>query len=157
MSLSHDMEHIDVYTEEGRRRLIKECKELEAENAELKQSKIELSRIENLIALSDFGVDLDAETYDQVEEMVGALKKAEVEIIELKQQLALEKQHRNGHLPSCKGVDPDKHQCDCGYLDGYAYRKLYEQLAEARQLVREALSYSSPSWTERAEKFLDNT
>ena len=42
----------------------------------------------------------------------------------LKAKVAELEQHRHGHLPSCGGADPSRHECDCGYLQGYAYRDL---------------------------------
>lgn len=39
-------------------------------------------------------------------------------------ELAQERQHRNGHLPDCAGMDFENMRCGCGYLDGTAYREL---------------------------------
>ena len=43
--------------------------------------------------------------------------------------LAEERQYRDGHLPSCNGMDFEQGRCGCGYLDGTAYRELYESRA----------------------------
>jgi uncharacterized membrane protein YidH (DUF202 family) len=37
---------------------------------------------------------------------------------------ATERQHRNGHLPDCAGMDMERMVCGCGYLDGTGYRTL---------------------------------
>jgi len=61
----------------------------------------------------------------------------------LKAQVAELEQHRHGHLPSCGGADPARHECDCGYLQGYAYRDLKAQaelLEGLLPLVGELLS-----------------
>jgi hypothetical protein len=38
-------------------------------------------------------------------------------------------QYRTGHLPACGGRDELARQCECGYLQGEAYRELYASLA----------------------------
>ena len=58
---------------------------------------------------------------------------------ELESRLAELQQYRTGHLPSCGGSDPSNHECACGYLQGYAYRELYDKLADLQwRLVEEA-------------------
>ena len=38
-------------------------------------------------------------------------------------------QYHGGHLPSCRGMDREKGECDCGYLQGEAYREMYDEIA----------------------------
>jgi len=50
-------------------------------------------------------------------------------------------QYHGGHYPNCRGWDDVDHRCDCGYLQGEAYRelvdKIAEQAAEIERLHRE--------------------
>ncbi len=51
----------------------------------------------------------------------------------LRARVADLEQHRNGHLPTCGGSDPASMQCDCGYLQGTAYRDLRARVAELEE------------------------
>jgi hypothetical protein len=46
-------------------------------------------------------------------------------------------QYHGGHLPTCGGMDEVERCCECGYLQGEAYRALYDELREARALLWE--------------------
>lgn len=63
--------------------------------------------------------------------------KAERERDEARAALAVERQHRDGHLPSCAGIDREEGRCGCGYLDGTAYRDMTARMEQATALLRE--------------------
>lgn len=51
-------------------------------------------------------------------------------------------QYRTGHLPSCRGSDPADGRCECGYLDGTAYRELVDE----RDTLRIFAQYVLAGW-----------
>lgn len=86
------------------------CKEIQAENHRLRELKEQLT--------------LDA--YHR--EIVITRQQNEIErLTKERDDLA---QYHGGHYPNCGGMDEADHRCDCGYLQGEAYRELVDKIAE---------------------------
>lgn len=67
------------------------------------------------------------------------LHAAEHALSESERALAEERQHRHGHLPTCNGLDEVERRCDCGYLQGEAYRDLITALAESESAFAQVI------------------
>ena len=61
-------------------------------------------------------------THDTIE-LTAALKA----ITALKAEVERLQQYHGGHLPTCGGIDEAERRCGCGYLQGEAYRELYDE------------------------------
>ncbi len=53
------------------------------------------------------------------------------------ERLAMYAQHHGGHLPTCGGMDTERGECGCGYLQGQAYRELRSSLDAAVAFIRD--------------------
>ena len=62
-------------------------------------------------------------------------------------------QYHGGHYPNCGGMDEADHRCDCGYLQGEAYRELVDKIAEqAAEIAR--LKSANEGWHRRVQEFV---
>lgn len=60
---------------------------------------------------------------DKLDQKEGDLYAADARLKEIEQ-------YRTGHWPTCRGMDEAAGRCDCGYLQGEAYRGLIDRLGE---------------------------
>ncbi len=60
-------------------------------------------------------------------------------------------QYHGGHMPTCRGVDDANGRCDCGYLQGDAYRDMVMTIDELNRVVERLAAALDTANKERDE------
>jgi hypothetical protein len=121
--------------------LRKQNNELNAERATLKAQALLSDRARELEGyLQGVCAAAGEQSYDHLFDVVSTIRTKvttlQAECDDLRAVLAIERQHRDGHLPDCAGMDLEQGRCGCGYLDGTAYRSLVELLERVMHAPR---------------------